>query len=473
MKLIFDYDENITGHVPSESIDLELPKHLMRSDLPLPNVNEVDVVRHYTNLSRKNFGIDLGIYPLGSCTMKYNPKVNEDLARLKGFSQLHPMVPTSFSQGSLELIWKLQQYLKEITGMDEITLQPAAGSQCELLGLMMTKKYFKDKNEERKKVIIPDYSHGTNPATSSMCKFQTVTVQSDPRGNIPLNKFREVLDSDVAVVMITNPNTLGLFEENLSEISDLARSNGTLLYCDGANMNALLGISKPGEQGFDMVHLNLHKTFSTPHGGGGPGGGALCVKSFLADYLPVPRIVKESDEKFSMDYDKKKSVGKVHSFYGNFGMLLRAYSYIMSWGSNISRVSKNALLNANYLQSLLSDVFEQPYNRKCAHEFVLSSKNLGAKSAMNIAKRIMDYGLHPPTIYFPLIVEEALMIEPTETESKESLDNFASVLKKISVELVKDPDFVMKSPHTTKLGRLDEVKAAREPNLRWLPKVKV
>jgi len=278
MKLIFDYDENITGHVPSESIDLELPKHLMRSDLPLPNVNEVDVVRHYTNLSRKNFGIDLGIYPLGSCTMKYNPKVNENLARLKGFSQLHPMVPTSFSQGSLELIWKLQQYLKEITGMDEITLQPAAGSQCELLGLMMTKKYFKDKNEERKKVIIPDYSHGTNPATSSMCKFQTVTVQSDPRGNIPLNKFREVLDSDVAVVMITNPNTLGLFEENLSEISDLARSNGTLLYCDGANMNALLGIGKPGEQGFDMVHLNLHKTFSTPHGGGGPGGGALCVK---------------------------------------------------------------------------------------------------------------------------------------------------------------------------------------------------
>jgi len=433
MKLIFDYDENITGHVPRESIDLDLPKHLMRSDLPLPNVNEVDVVRHYTNLSRKNFGIDLGIYPLGSCTMKYNPKVNENLARLNGFSQLHPTVPASFSQGSLELIWKLQQYLKEITGMDEITLQPAAGSQCELLGLMMAKKYFKDKNEERKKVIIPDYSHGTNPATSSMCKCQTVTVQSDTRGNIPLNKFREALDSDVAVVMITNPNTLGLFEENLSEISDLARSNGTLLYCDGANMNALLGIGKPGEQGFDMVHLNLHKTFSTPHGGGGPGGGALCGRSFLADYLPVPRIVKESDEKFSMDYDKKKSVGKVHSLYGNFGMLLRAYSYIMSWGSNISRVSKNALLNANYLQSLLSDVFEQPYNRKCAHEFVLSSKKLGAKSAMNIAKRIMDYGLHPPTIYFPLIVEEALMIEPTETESKESLDNFASVLKKISV----------------------------------------
>ena len=472
MKLIFDYDENITGHIPNEPTNLDLPKHLMRNELPLPNVNEVDVVRHYTALSRKNFGIDLGIYPLGSCTMKYNPKVNENLARLKGFSQLHPMVPTSFSQGSLELIWELQKHLKEITGMDEITLQPAAGSQCELLGLMIAKKYFKDKNEERRKILIPDYSHGTNPATSSMCKFETVTIQTDQRGNMSFNKFREVLDSDVAVVMITNPNTLGLFEENLSEIIDLARSNGTLLYCDGANMNALLGISRPKDQGFDMVHLNLHKTFSTPHGGGGPGAGALGVRSFLAEYLPIPRIIKESDEKFSFDYNKKKSVGQVLSFYGNFGILVRAYSYILSWGSNISRVSKSAILNANYLLSLLSDVFEQPYDRKCAHEFVLSTKNFGPKSAMNIAKRIMDYGLHPPTIYFPLIVNEALMIEPTETESKESLDNFASVLKKISDEIIKDPDFIKNSPHTTKIGRLDEVKAAREPNLRWLPKSK-
>ena len=469
MKLIFEYDEQISGHVRDEHIDLELPLDLIRDELPLPNVNEIDIVRHYTNLSRKNYGIDLGLYPLGSCTMKYNPRVNEDIARLKGFSSLHPLVPLSHSQGSLQLIWELQESLKEITGMDNITLQPAAGSQCELLGIMIAKKYFAEKNEKRSKIIIPDSAHGTNPATAAMCKFQTVTIPSDKRGNMSLNDFKQTLDSEVAVVMLTNPNTLGLFEENILEISDLSKENGTLMYCDGANMNALLGISKPGDQGFDMVHLNLHKTFSTPHGGGGPGGGALGVNSFLGDYLPIPRIIKENESKFSLDYSVGKSVGRIHSFYGNFGIIVRALAYIKSWGSNIRRVSEHAVLNANYLASLLKDVYHLPFDRSCAHEFVLSSKNLGEKSTMYIAKRILDYGFHPPTIYFPLIVPEALMIEPTETETKETLDEFASVLKKIALELKENPDLVKEAPHTTPIGRLDEVKAAREPNLRWLP----
>jgi len=469
MKLIFEYDEQISGHVLDEHIDLELPLDLIRDELPLPNVNEIDIVRHYTNLSRKNYGIDLGLYPLGSCTMKYNPRVNEDIARLKGFSSLHPLVPLSHSQGSLQLIWELQESLKEITGMDNITLQPAAGSQCELLGIMIAKKYFAEKNEKRSKIIIPDSAHGTNPATAAMCKFQTVTIPSDKRGNMSLNDFKQTLDSEVAVVMLTNPNTLGLFEENILEISDLSKENGTLMYCDGANMNALLGISKPGDQGFDMVHLNLHKTFSTPHGGGGPGGGALGVNSFLGDYLPIPRIIKENESKFSLDYSVGKSVGRIHSFYGNFGIIVRALAYIKSWGSNIRRVSEHAVLNANYLASLLKDVYHLPFDRSCAHEFVLSSKNLGEKSTMYIAKRILDYGFHPPTIYFPLIVPEALMIEPTETETKETLDEFASVLKKIALELKENPDLVKEAPHTTPIGRLDEVKAAREPNLRWLP----
>ena len=469
MKLIFEYDEQISGHVRDEHIDLELPLDLIRDELPLPNVNEIDIVRHYTNLSRKNYGIDLGLYPLGSCTKKYNPRVNEDIARLKGFSSLHPLVPLSHSQGSLQLIWELQESLKEITGMDNITLQPAAGSQCELLGIMIAKKYFAEKNEKRSKIIIPDSAHVTNPATAAMCKFQTVTIPSDKRGNMSLNDFKQTLDSEVAVVMLTNPNTLGLFEENILEISDLSKENGTLMYCDGANMNALLGISKPGEQGFDMVHLNLHKTFSTPHGGGGPGGGALGVNSFLGDYLPIPRIIKENESKFSLDYSVGKSVGRIHSFYGNFGIIVRALAYIKSWGSNIRRVSEHAVLNANYLASLLKDVYHLPFDRSCAHEFVLSSKNLGEKSTMYIAKRILDYGFHPPTIYFPLIVPEALMIEPTETETKETLDEFASVLKKIALELKENPDLVKEAPHTTPIGRLDEVKAAREPNLRWLP----
>jgi glycine dehydrogenase subunit 2 len=348
-------------------------------------------------------------------------------------------------------------------------LQPAAGAQSELLGVMITKAYYKQKDEKtRTKIMIPDSAHGTNPATAAMCKFETITIPSDSRGNMDIYKFKESLKDDVALVMLTNPNTLGLFEEKILEISNLAHNNGTLMYCDGANMNALMGITRPSDQGFDMIHLNLHKSFSTPHGGGGPGAGALGVKSFLADYLPLPRVVViKQDSKFALDYTKRKSVGKIRYSYGNFGMLVRAYCYIKSWGINIRKVSEHAILNANYLLSLLKDDYELPYNRRCAHEFVLSSKKFGEKSALNIAKRLLDYGFHPPTIYFPLIVREALMIEPTETESKETLDRFASALRSIAKEIKENPDIVKGSPYTKSVGRLDEVAAARKPNLRW------
>ena len=467
MKLIFEYNQSNTNHTPVEENDVGLPEELKRSSLLLPDVNEVQIIRHYTELSKKNYGIDTNFYPLGSCTMKYNPRVNEDLAKLPGFSNLHPHMPASHAQGALQVIWELEKDLKEITGMDAFSLQPAAGSQCELLGVMIAKKYFAEKNENRTKIIIPDSAHGTNPATAAMCKFQTITILTDDRGNMDLDEFKREIGPDVAVVMITNPNTLGLYEENLSEIKDLAKENGALMYCDGANMNALLGISRPADQGFDMIHLNLHKTFSTPHGGGGPGGGALGVKSFLEDYLPVPRIKKEDDQ-FVFDSNIEKSVGKLHSFYGNFGILVRALAYIRSWGSDIQKISQIAVLNANYLFSLLKEDFDVPYDRRCAHEFVISAKKFGEKSTANIAKRITDYGFHAPTIYFPLIVKEALMIEPTETESKETLDEFAHVLKTIIKELKEDPDLVKNAPHTIP-GRLDEVKAARQLNLRWVP----
>ena len=478
MKIIFEYEEEKnTGHLQEEgegggednNFCIELPSDIVRKELPIPNVNEVDVVRHYTNLSRLNFGVDIGFYPLGSCTMKYNPKVNEDAARVEGFSNLHPLSPEVCTQGSLKLMWELKEYLKDITGMDDFTLQPSAGAQGELLGVIIAKAYFRQKGEKRTKAIIPDSAHGTNPATASMCKLETITIPSDPRGNMDIRRYKESLSPEVALVMLTNPNTLGLFDENTIEISDLAHKNGTLMYCDGANMNALLGITRPGDQGFDMIHLNLHKTFSTPHGGGGPGAGVVGVKSFLSEYLPVPQVVKRDSGYYSLDYASKKSVGRVRSFYGNFGMHVRAYSYIHSWGTKIRKVSEHAILNANYLQSLLKDTFDLAYDRRCAHEFVLSSRRFGEKSALNIAKRLMDYGFHPPTIYFPLIVQEALMIEPTETESKETLDRFVLALRKITSELEKDPEIVKQSPVSTPVGRLDEVAAARRPNLRWRP----
>lgn len=472
MKLIFEYEQQTTGYLSDEDIPIILPQDLTRNELPLPNVSEIDVIRHYTNLSKKNFGVDLGFYPLGSCTMKYNPKINEDVAKLEGFRDLHPFSKEDCVQGALQLMWELEQHLKEITGMDAFSLQPAAGAQGELLGIMIAKAYFKQKNEKRTKAIIPDSAHGTNPATAAMCKCETIVIPSDSRGNMDLQKFKQSLSSDVAVVMLTNPNTLGLFEENILEICDFAHKSGTLMYCDGANMNALLGITRPGDQGFDMIHLNLHKSFSTPHGGGGPGAGVLGVKSFLSNYLPIPWVLKE-DGKFVMHNERGKSVGRVLSFYGNFGMLVRAYSYILSWGTNIRKVSEYAVLNANYLLSLLRAYYELPYNRMCAHEFVLSSRKFGEKSALNIAKRLLDYGFHPPTIYFPLIVREALMIEPTETESKETLDKFASALRSIANEIKENPKLVNAAPYTTPVGRLDEVTAARKPNLRWFPSTQI
>lgn len=471
MKLIFEYEENITGHLPNSSDDDphslgDLPRELIRKELPLPNVSEIDVIRHYSNMSRKNFGIDIGFYPLGSCTMKYNPKINEDIARLEGFMQLHPLSPQSCIQGSLQLMWELGEYFKNVTGMDAFSLQPAAGSQSELLGVMIAKAYFKEKKEKRTKIIIPDSAHGTNPATAAMCKFESITVKSDSRGNMDIDEFKELIEQDIALVMLTNPNTLGLFEEKALEISDLAHRNGTLMYCDGANMNALLGMTRPSDQGFDLIHLNLHKTFSTPHGGGGPGAGALGVKTHLSDYLPLPRVVNEG-KNFALDYNRRRSVGMTRYCYGNFGMLVRAYAYMRSWGNELRKISEHAILNANYLCSLLKEDFELPYDRRCAHEFVLSSRKLGQKSALNIAKRLMDYGFHPPTIYFPLIVPESLMIEPTETESKETLDEFATVLRKIAKELKENPELVKGAPYTRSVERLDEVMAARRPNLRW------
>ena len=467
MKLIFEYEEQTSEHLPDENILIDLPKDLVRKQLPLPNVSEVNVVRHYINLSKKNFGVDVGMYPLGSCTMKYNPKVNEDSANLGGFRNIHPFSPEHDVQGALQLMWELEQDLREITGMDYFSLQPAAGSQCELLGIMITKAYFKQKKEKRTKIIIPDSAHGTNPASAAMCKFEAITIPSDSRGNMDITKYKHALSPEVALVMVTNPNTLGFFEEQILEMTELAHKNGTLMYCDGANMNAMLGITRPADQGFDIIHLNLHKTFSTPHGGGGPGAGTLGVKSFLADYLPIPRVIKESN-RYHLDYTKRKSVGRVRTFYGNFGMLVRAYSYIKAWGANIRKVSEYAVLNANYLLSQLRDIYELPYDRRCAHEFVLSSRNFGEKSASNIAKRLLDYGFHPPTVYFPLIVHEALMIEPTETESKETLDRFAEALRSIADEMITNPNIVKEAPHTTSVGRLDEVTAARRPNLRWI-----
>ena len=496
MKLIFEYEENSSKHISCDigindrdlysnnnnngnnnsenekeegekDAQIEIPKDLLRSELPLPNVSELTVVRHYTNMSRLNFGIDLGFYPLGSCTMKYNPRVNEDIASMNGFKNLHPFSHEDCIQGSLQLMWELERDLKALTGMDAFSLQPAAGAQAELLGVMITKAYFRQKNQkQRTKIIIPDSAHGTNPATASMCKFETITIPSDSRGNMDISKFQAALQQDVALVMLTNPNTLGLFEEKVLEISDLAHKNGTMMYCDGANMNAMLGITRPADQGFDFIHLNLHKTFSTPHGGGGPGSGVLGVKEFLEDYLPLPRVVNKSG-KYAFDYTQRKSIGTMRYCYGNFGMLVRAYAYVKSWGNGIRRISENAILNANYLQRLLRDDFDVPFDRICAHEFVISSRALGDRSALDIAKRLLDYGFHPPTIYFPLIVREALMIEPTETESKETLDNFAWAMKKIAQELREKPDLVRGSPHTKPVGRLDEVSAARKPNLRW------
>lgn len=450
-----------------------IPEKLLREKPPeLPEVCEIDLIRHYTELSKRNHGVDSGFYPLGSCTMKYNPKVNENISRFEGFTKIHPYQWEETVQGALQLMYEINDYLCEISGMDYITLQPAAGSHGELTGLMVIKAYLNHAGEgHRYKVLVPDSAHGTNPASAAMCGLEVVEIKSNARGCVDIDELKAQADEDTAALMLTNPNTLGLFEEDILEISEIVHQAGGLLYYDGANANAIMGITRPGDMGFDVVHFNLHKTFSTPHGGGGPGAGPVGVKEKLEPFLPVPRIEKHSEKDFYyLNYDKPLSIGRVRGFYGNFGVITKAYAYIRAMGpEGLKKVSEYAVLNANYLMSQLKKYYYLPYDRCCKHEFVVSGRKqakYGVRT-LDIAKRLMDYGYHPPTIYFPLIVQEALMIEPTETESLETLDEFINAMKQIAEEAEKTPEKVKNAPHTTVVGRLDEVTAARKPKVRW------
>lgn len=472
MKTIFEKSNGVTGiELTDEKEDLTfLDKNFVREgEIGLPSVSELEAMRHYKELSDLNFCIEKGFYPLGSCTMKYNPKVNELLAGLEGFINLHPLSEDEDCQGALELMFKLQEALKKITGMDAVTLQPAAGAHGELTGMMVIKKYFEVKGEIRKKVIIPDSAHGTNPASAHLCGFDVVPVKSNEKGQVDVEALKELLDSDVAAIMMTNPNTLGIYEENVLEISKLMHENGSLLYYDGANFNAIMGHTNPKLMGFDVVHLNLHKTFSTPHGGGGPGAGPVCVVEKLKDYLPVPTVAFDG-ENYYRNYNLKNSVGSVKGFYGNFGVLVRAYAYILMMGDNLKEASENAVLNANYLKEKLKGVYLLPYDEPCMHEFVLSGekqKHENGVSTLNIAKALMDENTHPPTVYFPLIVHEAIMIEPTESETKQVLDEFVDAMLKIAKVAKTNPEVVISAPHTTPVKRLDETLAARHPDLKY------
>ncbi len=444
-------------------------KYLNLSDSTiLPEITELEVMRHYKELSDKNFCIEKGFYPLGSCTMKYNPKVNEYLAALEGFTNLHPYQDDEDCQGSLKLMYNLQEALKEITGMQAVTLQPAAGAHGELCGMMIVKKYFKTKGENRKNVIIPDSAHGTNPASAAMCGFNIVEIKSNNKGMVDIEKLKTVLNEDTAAIMLTNPNTLGLFEENISQIADLVHKAGGLLYYDGANMNAIMGHTNPAKMGFDIVHINLHKTFSTPHGGGGPGAGPVGVKEELKDFLPVPYIDFDGN-KYIRKYDLKHTIGKMKAFYGNFSVFIKAYAYILMTGNSLKEVSSNAVLNANYIMTRLKDYYYLPYNQKCMHEFVLSGEKQkeDGVNTLAIAKRLMDSNIHPPTIYFPLIVHEAIMVEPTETETKKRLDDFADTMIEIAKEIKSNPQQVLNHPQTTPVKKVDETLAARKPDLAF------
>ena len=455
--------------VPAVEAEALIPgEYLREKDAQLPEVSEVDAVRHFVGLSRRNHGVDSGFYPLGSCTMKYNPKINEDMARLPGFARVHPYQQQDTAQGCLEVLYRLDKMLSEITGMERISLQPAAGAHGEMTGLMIIKAYHEHKGEvKRRKIIVPDTAHGTNPASAAMVGFEVVQVKSDSRGNVDLDALRAVMSDEVAGLMLTNPSTLGLFEENICEIAGIVHGAGGLLYYDGANANAIMGICRPGDTGFDVVHLNLHKTFSTPHGGGGPGSGPVGVKKKLVPFLPKP-VVEFEDGKYFLDNNRPLSIGRIKSFYGNFGVAVRAYAYILTMGAEgLRRVSETAVLNANYIMNSLKEHFQLPYDRICMHEFVLSAqkqKETGV-AALDIAKRLLDFGYHPPTIYFPLIVKEAMMIEPTETESRETLDEFIEAMIRIAKEAEEDPEKVKGAPYTTPISRLDEAKAARSPIL--------
>ncbi|MGM0602884.1 MAG: aminomethyl-transferring glycine dehydrogenase subunit GcvPB [Bacillota bacterium] len=455
--------------VEESDLDNYYSDYIREKSPGLPEVSEVDVVRHYTALSELNYGVDSGIYPLGSCTMKYNPKRNENVARVAELTNIHPYQEDEHVQGSLEILYELKQHLAEISGMDEVTLQPASGAHGELTGMMIIHQYFEKKNDERTKVLVPDSAHGTNPASAMMAGYDVVEISSNERGMVDVDALKEAMDEDVAALMLTNPNTLGIFEEDILEIADIVHDKGGLLYYDGANMNAVMGYVRPGDMDFDVLHFNLHKTFSTPHGGGGPGSGPVGVKDFLAPYLPKP-VLKKGKDRYFWDNDRPDSLGKVHAFHGNYGVMLRAWSYIVTvGGKGLKKTTENAVLNANYLKTKLQDEFELPYAEDSLHEFVLSGskqKKEGA-STLNIAKRLLDYDQYAPTIYFPLVVKEAMMIEPTETENIRTLDRFVDTMLTIAREIKEDPEMVRNAPHTTVVRKLDETKAAREPNLRW------
>jgi glycine dehydrogenase subunit 2 len=460
------------GDVPStQSLGALIPQeHLADEPPPLPEVGEIDLIRHYTNLSARNMSIDTNFYPLGSCTMKYNPKRHERLAALPGFASLHPLQDDETAQGMLEILHGMQEYLAEISGLPAVSLQPAAGAQGELTALFVAAAYFRDKGQtKRKKVLVPDSAHGTNPASASLAGFDTVTIKSNAIGLVDLEDLKAKLGDDTAVFMITNPNTLGLFETQIKAITELLHGVGALVYLDGANMNAILGITRPGDFGADMQHYNVHKTFTGPHGGGGPGSGPIAVREFLAPYLPVPIVVKETD-RFRLNFDIPKSIGRVRSFFGNVGILFRGYCYIRTLGPDgLREVSEQAVLNANYLRARIAEGFDVPHPGPCMHEFVASARALLREKkirAMDLCKRLLDYGFHAPTVYFPLVVPEALMMEPTETESKQTLDTFADALLAIKNE---DAELLRTAPHTHIISRPDEVKAAKEPVLRWVP----
>lgn len=460
-------ESSLSGREPGAEIDSELT----RSEGPeLPEVSQPELIRHYTKLSKKNYGVDDGLYPLGSCTMKHNPKPMEDLAGDSRFRDHHPLAPEDVVQGNLSLAYELGEYLKDIGGMDGITLQPAAGAHGELTGMLIIRKYHSENDalDQRNKILLPDSSHGTNPASATVAGFEAVEIESNEQGTVDLEQLKEAAGDDTAGIMLTVPNTLGIFEKDIIEVAEIVHEAGGLCYFDGANLNAFLGRVRPGDIGMDITHFNLHKTFSTPHGGGGPGAGPVGVKEELVPYLPVP-TVEENDGKYEFDYDRPDSIGKVNSFPGPFGVMVKAYSYIKALGDEGLRdVSANAVLNANYLKEKLKEDYEVAYEGLCKHEFVLSGQNVGEDvKTVDIAKRILDYGYHPPTVYFPLIVKEALMVEPTETESREALDEFADAMHEIAREAREDPEILHEAPETTPVGRLDETQAARNPVLRW------
>lgn len=456
---------------PDEDIVADaVPEALLRREIAgFPELGELETLRHFTRLSQRNFAIESQFYPLGSCTMKYNPKINEVVARFPGFAQAHPMAPGDHLQGALALLFELEQMIAEISGLDHVSLQPSAGAQGELTGLMLIRACLTERGHPRRKIIVPDTAHGTNPASSTLCGYEVVQISSNEHGVIDAATVQAAMDEDVAAVMITNPNTLGLFETNIEAIAEAVHARGGMVYLDGANLNALMGIAKPGHMGVDVLHMNLHKTFSTPHGGGGPGAGPVAVKSHLADYLPVPRIVKAGD-RYELQEHPDKSIGRVRSFFGNFGVLVRAYAYILALGGDgLEDVSRMALLNANYIRRKLEGAFQLAYDEPCMHECIFTDRvqQKNGVSTLDIAKRLLDYGYHPPTIYFPLVVSGALMIEPTETETVETLDGFIAAMVAIAEESRNDPELVKTAPHTTPIKRLDEARAARKPVLRW------